>query len=62
MIIRAIKETFGQVFHSPEATGSWEVECAIDEDVVECEEMDTVPYTAFPDGKIGTLLPVDYKL
>ena len=48
MIIRAIKETFGQVFHSPEATGSWEVECAIDEDVVECEEMDTVPYTGVP--------------
>ena len=48
MIIRAIKETLGQVFHSPEATGSWEVECAIDQDVVECDEMDSPPYTGVP--------------
>ena len=48
MIIKAIKETLGQVFHSPEATGSWEVECAIDEDVVECEEMDSPSFTGVP--------------
>ena len=53
MIIRKLKETLGQVFHSPEASGtwgddiivnmdggvggSWKVECAIDDEVVDCE-------------------------
>ena len=56
MIIRKLKETLGQVFHSPEASGtwgdditvnmdggvggSWKVECAIDDEVVDCEEID----------------------
>jgi hypothetical protein len=38
MIIRAIKETLGQVFHSPEAMGSWSVECAVDEEKVDCKD------------------------
>lgn len=36
MIIKAIKETLSQVFHSPEAMGSWNVECAVDEEPVDC--------------------------
>ena len=41
MIIKKIKETLGQVFHSPEALGTWgKVECAIDEQIVECKWMD----------------------
>ena len=48
MIIRAIKETLSQVFHSPEATGSWEVECAIDEETVDCTELTEEPYTGVP--------------
>ena len=48
MIIRAIKETLGQVFHSPEATGSWKVECAIDEETVDCAELTEDPYTGVP--------------
>ena len=52
MIIKKIKETLGQVFHSPEALGTWsKVECAIDEEVVECEEMDTPVYTGVPAPK-----------
>ena len=39
-MIKKIKETLGQIFHSPEATGSWDVECAIDEDVVDCNEFE----------------------
>jgi hypothetical protein len=39
-MIKKIKETLGQIFHSPEATGSWDVECAIDEDVVDCKEFE----------------------
>ena len=56
-MIKKIKETLGQIFHSPEATGSWsgdditvnmdggvggswKVECAVDDEVVDCEEMD----------------------
>ncbi len=34
MIIRKLKETLGQVFHSPEAMGSWEVE----ENLVDCQD------------------------
>jgi|TARA_R100000030_G_scaffold1463_1_gene1366 hypothetical protein len=64
MIIKKLKETLGQVFHSPEATGtwgdditvnmdggvggSWKVECAIDEEVVDCREMDSPPYVGIP--------------
>jgi len=64
MIIKKLKETLGQVFHSPEATGtwgdditvnmdggvggSWKVECAIDEEVVDCHEMDSPPYVGIP--------------
>ena len=48
MIIRKLKETLGQVFHSPEATGSWEVECAIDEETVDCTELTEEPYTGVP--------------
>jgi len=52
MIIRAIKETLGQVFHSPEATGSWEIECAVDEETVDCTELNVFdekePYTGIP--------------
>ena len=64
MIIKKLKETLGQVFHSPEATGtwgdditvnmdggvggSWKVECAIDEEVVDCREMDSPPYVGVP--------------
>ena len=39
-MIKKIKETLGQIFHSPEATGSWDVECAIDEDIVDCKEFE----------------------
>ena len=53
MIIKAIKETLGQVFHSPEATGSWsiekeDIECAIDENTVDCSEMDSPSYVGIP--------------
>ena len=40
MIIKKLKETLGQVFHSPEATGSWTVECAVDEKKVDCSELE----------------------
>ncbi len=62
--IRTIKDTLGQIFHSPEASGtwgdditvnmdggvggSWKVECAIDEEVVDCDEMDNPPYVGVP--------------
>ena len=61
MIFKAIKETLGQVFHSPEASGTWgtdnvklpfwddaDIECAIDEKVVDCSEMDNPPYIGVP--------------
>ena len=63
-MIDKIKETLGQIFHSPEASGtwgdditvnmdggvggSWKVECAIDEEVVDCDEMDSPPYVGVP--------------
>ena len=59
MIIKKIKETLGQVFHSPEASGTWtndDIECAIDDNVVECEEMDKDPYVGVP---APILNPVD---
>ena len=53
MIIKAIKETLGQMFYSPEATGSWSIEeanieCAIDEETVDCSEVDSTPYVGVP--------------
>ena len=53
MIIKAIKETLGQMFYSPEATGSWvieeqNIECAIDEETVDCSEVDSTPYIGVP--------------
>jgi len=53
MIIKAIKETLGQMFYSPEATGSWvieeeKIECAIDEETVDCSEMDSPSYVGIP--------------
>tara|TARA_Y100000004_G_scaffold96101_1_gene107692 strand:+ start:116 stop:526 length:411 start_codon:yes stop_codon:yes gene_type:complete len=53
MIIKAIKETLGQMFYSPEATGSWvieeeKIECAIDEETVDCSEVDSTPYVGVP--------------
>ena len=61
MIFKAIKETLGQVFHSPEASGTWgtddvklpfwddaDIECTIDEEVVDCSEMDSPPYVGVP--------------
>ena len=63
-MIKKIKETLSQVFHSPEASGtwgdnitvnmdggvggSWKVECAIDEEVVDCDEMDNPPFVGVP--------------
>ena len=63
-MIKKIKETLGQIFHSPEATGSWsgdditvnmdggvggswKVECAVDDEVVDCEDFKE-PYTGVP--------------
>ena len=41
-MINKIKETLGQVFFSPEASGTWEekIECAIDEVTVKCEDLE----------------------
>jgi hypothetical protein len=51
MIIKKLKETLGQVFHSPEASGTWtndDIECAIDDNVVDCSEMDEEPFVGIP--------------
>ena len=59
-MIDKIKETLGQIFHSPEASGTWddklpfwddEIECAIDEEVVGCDEMDNPPFVGVPAPK-----------
>ena len=57
-MIDKIKETLGQFFHSPEASGTWDdklpfwddedIECAIDEEVVDCDEMDNPPFVGVP--------------
>ena len=52
MIIRAIKEKLSKVLNLPKS----KVECAIDEDVVDCVEIDTPPYTGVP---APILNPVD---
>ena len=53
MIIKAIKETLGQMFYSPEASGSWvieeeDIECAIDDQIVDCSKVDSTPYVGVP--------------
>jgi hypothetical protein len=53
MIIKAIKETLGQMFYSPEASGSWvieeeDIECAIDDQTVDCSEVNSTPYVGVP--------------
>ena len=61
MNIKAIKESI-QIFSRKAATSiNWppvekDIECAIDEDVVECSEMDSPPYTGIP---APILTPVD---
>ena len=63
MNIKSIKESI-QVFTRKAATSiNWplteaekEIECAIDEEVVECSEMDSPPYTGIP---APILTPVD---
>jgi len=56
MIIKAIKEKVQQVFETQTSILQKKanifkeemVECAIDEEIVECEEMDSPPYTGVP--------------
>mgnify|MGYP001180113191 FL=1 len=61
MNIKSIKESI-QIFSRKAATSiNWppvekDIECAIDEDVVECDEMDSPPYTGIP---APILNPVD---
>ena len=61
MNIKSIKESI-QIFSRKAATSiNWppvekDIECAIDEDVVECDEMDSPPYTGIP---APNLTPVD---
>ena len=61
MNIKSIKESI-QIFSRKAATSiNWppvekDIECAIDEDVVECSEMDSPPYTGVP---APILNPVD---
>ena len=61
MNIKSIKESI-QIFSRKAATSiNWppvekDIECAIDEDVVECDEMDSPPYTGIP---APILTPVD---
>ena len=52
-MIDKIKQTLGQVFFSEDSTklpfwDDTEIECAIDEEIVECEEMDSPPYVGVP--------------
>ena len=61
MNIKSIKESI-QIFSRKAATSiNWppvekDIECAIDDDVVECSEMDSPPYTGIP---APILTPVD---
>ena len=51
MIIKKLKETLGQVFHSPEASGTWtndDIECAIDENIVDCNDLEAPPVECGP--------------
>ena len=52
-MINKIKETLSQVFSSKDSTKLpfWDesdIECAIDEDVVDCKEMEEEPYVGVP--------------
>ena len=52
-MINKIKETLSQVFFSKDSTKLpfWDesdIECAIDENIVDCAEMDEEPYTGVP--------------
>ena len=61
MNIKSLKDSI-QIFSRKAATSiNWppvekDIECAIDEDVVECSEMDSPPYTGIP---APILTPVD---
>ena len=61
MNIKSLKESI-QIFSRKAATSiNWppvekDIECALDEDVVECSEMDSPPYTGIP---APILTPVD---
>ena len=61
MNIESLKKSI-QIFSRKAATSiNWppidkDIECAIDEDVVECSEMDSLPYTGIP---APILTPVD---
>ena len=60
-MINKIKETLSQVFSSKDSTKLpfWDesdIECAIDEDVVDCTEMEEEPYVGVP---APILNPVD---
>ena len=61
MNIKSLKESI-QIFSRKAATAvNWppvekDIECAIDDDVVECSEMDSPPYTGIP---APILTPVD---
>ena len=61
MNIKSLKESI-QIFSRKAATSiNWppvekDIECAIDEDVVDCDEMDSPPYTGIP---APILTPVD---
>lgn len=53
MIIKVIKETLGQMFYSPEATGSWSIEedsieCAIDGNTVDCDKLEAPLFESGP--------------
>ena len=54
-MIKKIKETLSQVFFSPEATGDWKVQCAVDDEAVDCKELEELnvydekePYLGVP--------------
>ena len=48
MIIQKLKETLSQVFHSPEATGTWNVECSIDDQEIDCSKLEAPIYECGP--------------
>ena len=54
MIIKKIKDTLGMFVREQATTVNWpqvkeeDIECAIDENIVECSEMDSPPYTGVP--------------
>ena len=54
MIIKAIKETLGVFTREPATSVNWpktteeKIECAIDDNIVDCAEMNNPPYTGIP--------------